>query len=46
MHVFTFFLKMGFHWIFPMDCIVGLHKAGPLGEFWKGIRVGSYHNKL
>ena len=22
MHVFTFFLKVGFHWIFPRDCTV------------------------
>ena len=22
---FSFFLKVGFHWIFPRDCPVGLH---------------------
>ena len=41
MHVFTFFLKVGFHRIFHRDCKVGLHKAGPPGESWEGIRVGS-----
>ena len=43
---FTLFLKVGFHWIFPRDCIVGLHQAGPPGESWEGIRVGSYHYML
>ena len=32
MHVFTFFLKVGFNWIFLRDCTVGLHCAGPSGE--------------
>ena len=43
MHVFTFFLKVGFQQIFPRDCTVGLHYAGPPGESWEGIRVGSCH---
>ena len=41
MHVFTFFLKMGSHWIFLRDYTVGLHQAGPPGESWEGIQVGS-----
>ena len=36
MHVFTFFLKVEFHWISPMDCTVGLHYTGPPGESWRG----------
>ena len=42
MHVFTFFLKVGFHWISPKDCTVGLHLAGSPGESGEGIRVRSY----
>ena len=41
MHVFTSLLKVKFHRIFPRDCTVGLHKAGPPGKSWEGIRVGS-----
>ena len=43
MHVFTFFTKVGFYWIFPRDCTVELHSAGPHGESCEGIRVGSCH---
>ena len=43
MHVFTPLLKVEFHRIFPRDCTVGLHKAGPPGKSWEGIRVGSCH---
>ena len=37
----TLFLKVGFHWISPKDCTVGLHLAGSPGESGEGIRVGS-----
>ena len=36
MHVFTFFHKVRFHWIFLRDCTVGLPE-----ESLEGIRVGS-----
>ena len=42
MHVFTFFLKVGFHWISPKDCTIGLYWAGSPGESEKGIWVRSY----
>ena len=38
-----FLLQVGFRWIVPRDCTVGLHLAGPPGEPWEGIRVGSCH---
>ena len=25
LHMLIFFLKVGFHWIVPRDCTVGLH---------------------
>ena len=43
MQVFTFFLKVGVHWTFPRDCIVGISQARPPGESWEGFRVGSCH---
>ena len=46
MHVFTFFLKVGFNWISPKDCTMGLHWAGSPGESGEGIRVGSCHGAL
>ena len=41
MHVFTSLLKVEFHRIFPRDCTVGLHKAGPPRKSREGVRVES-----
>ena len=41
MHVFTFFLKVGFHWTFPRDCTVGTS----LGVTTKGI-LGGYPGRV
>ena len=46
MQVFSFFLKVGFHWTFPRDCTVGTSLGGTTRGILRGFPGRVLSNKL